>query len=326
MTAQTQITPIRAQLRSYWQTAETYQRTLYWLGTGMIIFGLLHILPLVISGGELSGPVSFRKPITFGLSGGLTLISTTWLFSFMPKRRRWGLWLNGILAIMLIGEILLISLQTWRGVPSHFNFSTPLDAAIFSAMGTMISFIAVVVLIQTILSFSSLNGPSHLIWSLRIGMISLLVSQLFGQLIIANGIPKVIDLQTGDFLGVTAGPESPNVFGLEGLMKLPHFLTLHAIQTLPFLALLLNAGSSSKSRKKLLVSLGAVGYTGMVAIVTLQVFLGKSTFDLPIAGWLVLAASSLAIALPFALSWLQRSKHALPTDSTSGARDAEAGL
>jgi hypothetical protein len=166
-------------------------------------------------------------------------------------------------------------------------------------MGTMILFIAVSVFIMAVLTFGKMEGPARLIWTIRIGMLFLLVSQLFGQLIIVNGIPKVIDMSTGDFVGVTTGSTAPNVYGLEGLMKLPHFLTLHAIQTLPFLALLLPVTPFKNSRKNLMVALAALGYTGLVAVVTLQVFLGKSTFDLSPIGWGILGVSGLAASLPF---------------------------
>ncbi len=292
--------------KSYWHQARPYQRLYYWIAFLLIASGIFHIIPLILSGGELSGPVSFRKPIVFGLSGGVTILSTTWVMTFLPKRHRWGAVLNGILSSMLAGEIFLISLQTWRGVPSHFNFSTPLDTAIFGAMGGMVNLIALAILVLTVLTFSRMQAPASLVWAIRIGMLFLLLSQGFGQLIIANGFAKVIDPQTGEFLGIQPGPASPNVRGLAGLMKLPHFFTLHGIQFLPGLALLLGSRRFTERRRTWLLLVAAAGYAGLVAVVTLQVFRGLATFDLDPAGWMLLIISVITWAMPAALALANR--------------------
>lgn len=44
-----------------------------------------------------------------------------------------GWLLAGALSLANTGEVFCVALQQWRGVPSHFNNSTPFDAAVFLA-------------------------------------------------------------------------------------------------------------------------------------------------------------------------------------------------
>lgn len=71
-----------------------------------------------------------RKPTTFGLSFGLTLINVTLVASVISLRDRTRTLLVGIFAAAWVVETFLVSMQAWRGVPSHFNTETPFDAAV----------------------------------------------------------------------------------------------------------------------------------------------------------------------------------------------------
>jgi hypothetical protein len=110
-------------------------------------------------------------------------------------------------------------MQQWRGVPSHFNYSTPFDAAVFNIMGTMIVLVEIVIVLIALWTFFSLKAPPSLAWAIRLGMVLLVVSQIFGNLIIANGIPQVLDFQSGEF--ISEGVNSAYIFGAAGSMKVP---------------------------------------------------------------------------------------------------------
>jgi hypothetical protein len=138
-------------------------------------------------GGRWEGPVSWRKPITFGFSFGVTLLSLSSIMSFLPHRPRLGWILAATLGLASVTEVLLISMQQWRGVPSHFNESTPFDETVFSAMGFMVVLVGLSILVLTIWTFWELNAPPSLAWAIRSGLLLMLASQALGGLIIANG-------------------------------------------------------------------------------------------------------------------------------------------
>jgi hypothetical protein len=59
-----------ARLRGYWLDATSYQRFLYGVGALLVASGLFHLTVFLVDGGPWAGPISWRKPATFGLSFG----------------------------------------------------------------------------------------------------------------------------------------------------------------------------------------------------------------------------------------------------------------
>src|SRR5262249_27802682 len=106
------------------------ERVADWTGGLLIFSGVMHLAVLLTTGGTSEGPLSLRKPTTFGLSFGLTLVNVTLIASFLPLRNGLRTLLLGLFTAACVLETFLVSLQTWRGVPSHFNVETPFDAAI----------------------------------------------------------------------------------------------------------------------------------------------------------------------------------------------------
>ena len=295
---------IRAMLetiRTYWNGATSYQKALYIMGTLLFISGIFHYGVWLVQGGSMSGPISWRKPIIFGLSAGVTSLSLSWVMSFLPKHRIRGWLLAGSLGIAFIIEVFLIAMQQWRGVPSHFNFSTTFDSIVFSIMANMIILIEIIIVILTVWSLIALKGIStSFVWAIRLGLVLLVVSQIFGNLIVQNGLPKVLDFQTGEY--ISEGTKSAYIFGEAGSMKMPHALTLHAIQLLPLLAFLLSFTNWSESGRTRAVIVAAVGYIGMVAVSTTQTFSGLALLDLSLLGALGLAVSVILIAMAYAIA------------------------
>jgi hypothetical protein len=106
------------------------ERACYAVGVVLLLSGLVHLAILVGGGGTWEGPLSWRRPTTFGLSFGLTLIALAWVTSHLPLGDRSRRWLLSVFAAACVTEVALITMQTWRHVPSHFNVETPFDTAI----------------------------------------------------------------------------------------------------------------------------------------------------------------------------------------------------
>ncbi|MGH8104306.1 MAG: hypothetical protein ACREJQ_07290 [bacterium] len=270
-------------LRGYWLQAESYQKFLSYVGALLVASAVFHFVVLLVTRGSWAGPVSWRKPILFGEAFGLTACSIAWFMTFLPKRPVAGWVLSIALGIANFGEVLWVSIQQWRGAASHFNNSTPFDAAAFAAAGFLILFAAVVILIVTLASFSSLSAPPSLSWAIRAGLLLLLTSQVLGLLMINNDGP---------------------VFGSAGSMKLPHAFALHAAQVLPALAWLMLFSAWNEPRQTRAVMIGTVGYAGVVGVSTRQALVGLALFDVGGLPACVLAFGALALVGSYAAAIL----------------------
>jgi len=291
-----------ATLRGYWTHAESYQRFAYLIAGFLVASGVVHTAVLLVDGGSWEGPVSWRKAITFGFSFGITTFSLAWVMNFLPKYRLRNWLLMGTLGVAMFVEVFLVTMQRWRGTASHFNFTTPFDAAVFSWMGVMIGFVGIVVLLMTLWSFFSLKTSSSMALAIRVGLVLLVISQTFGGITIGNGLQKVFEPETQKF--VSSGIESASIFGTAGNMKVPHAVTLHAIQVLPLLAWLLFFTRRSESRRTKTTLMAAVGYIGLAVVIAIQTFSGLAPIDMGLLATLVFVLSTSMISTAFALAFI----------------------
>lgn len=266
---------MKASLGGYWDQAESYQKFLYVVGALLILSAAFHAGVLLLTGGSWEGDVSWRKPILFGESFGLTAVSLAWVMTFLP-RWRWRGWLLALaLGVANTYEVVWVSIQQWRGVPSHFNDATDFDAALFAAAGAMILVAAIVIVTVTLLAFFTLKAPPSLAWAIRLGLLVLIAGQAFGQRII----------QEGD-----------STFGAAGALKVPHALSVHGPQVLPLLAWLLLFTPWSERRRTGFVFLAAAGYALLIGVSAVQTFSGRAPLDLGPATAVLLGVGGIAVA------------------------------
>src|SRR5512132_2430668 len=67
-----------ASLAGAWRQAGPAQRFASLVGGTLILVGLAHLSAWLVVGGAWQGPVSLRKPTTFGISFGLTTSTLAW--------------------------------------------------------------------------------------------------------------------------------------------------------------------------------------------------------------------------------------------------------
>lgn len=256
------------------------QRLLYISGALLVLSGLIHVGVWFVLGGDWEGPVSWRKPILFGISTGLTVLSVGWIYPKLKSRKR-DSFLCGLFGLAMVAEVALITIQQWRGVASHFNHTTPLNTLIESWMTYLIIFATVVLVEITRRCFVGLNAPSDLKLAILGGMAFLIVSCLIGFLILIYGNSRAA-------LGA-----DPSIFGRAGVTKFPHGVAIHAIQLFPLNCwLLLKFGVPLKQRTRLIGCLIA-SISAFLLFSLAQTLDGKARFDLTFSGTFLLIASLL---------------------------------
>jgi len=237
------------------------ERTCYLVGAVLIVSGLLHLLMFGIDPRPWEGPLSWRKPVTFGVSFGLTLVSITWIASYLRLRHSTRRWLLGLFAADCVLEVGGITLQAWRHVPSHFNTTTTTNSVVaFSlAAGGALLIITLGTLALTALR-GRIRGPGSMRLALRAGFALLLAG-------LGSGVAMIV---RGTTLGRSGDLTAAYSDG--GYLKLFHAVTLHAVLVLALLAWYLNRTHRDDHRNTMIVAAAAAAYT-LVAAGTLLVSL-----------------------------------------------------
>jgi hypothetical protein len=290
---------MRASLLGYWREARPYQRLGYLVGGALVVVGLAHLVAWLVVGGAWAGPVSFRKPTTFGISFGLTTITMAWVAGQLRISDRTGWLLLGTLAVADTSEVVWVSLQRWRGVAAHFNDQTTLDNLLFVIMGgAAVAVAATVILVMTVLAFTAMRASPSMALAIRAGLLILLAAQVVGGWMIQHGLGLAEE-------GATDGLTT---FGAAGVMKVPHAVTIHGIQVLPALAWLLSFAAMPEQRRVGLVRVAVLGYVALVVVSVLQTAAGVAPFDVGAAAAVLylLGVALLGLALVAALLALRR--------------------
>ena len=201
---------------------ETFSKSVQFTSTALILSGLLHLSLFALGEANWEGAVSPRKPALFGLSTGLTVCSLAWCCRVLGSDRRFLGVTVGISWALLV-EVMLITLQYWRGVPSHFNRSTGLDAIIELMMLALIACVTVGIAWTCWFSMKLFAVDVGKLLAIRAGLFFLLLSCLLG---FATMFMGEYNLSVG---------QPVETWGRAGVLKYPHGAVLHALQILPIL-------------------------------------------------------------------------------------------
>ncbi|MGP3957581.1 hypothetical protein ACTWPT_16395 [Nonomuraea sp. 3N208] len=268
-------------------------RLWYLVGLLLVLAGLVHLGVFVVDGGPWEGAVSWRKPFTFGVSFGLSVLTLTWVSQFIRLRAH-HLWLGAFAAASTV-EVALITVQAWRGVPSHFNLETVVDSAIARALAGGGGVLVAIAIIMTGAAFRANPdlAPSMRL-AVRAGFATLLAAMAFGAVMIARGVVEVV---TGN---------QQLAYTVAVTLKSAHAVFMHGVLLLPALAWLLARTPHPEDVRLCLVRLATWTYLVFAAAVSALALIGitfvsPSTASMLCAG----AISGLALAV-LALGRLKR--------------------
>ena len=231
------------------------ERAAYAVGGVLILSGLIHLAVLLITGSSWEGPLSLRKPTTFGLSFGLTLINVTLIASFVSLSNRKRTLLLGVFAAACVLETFLVSMQAWRGVPSHFNLETPFDAAVAQTLAVGGFALVAVIAALTVSAFRDRRSlPLGLRQAIRAGLIALVGAQVAGAVMIGTGVRLV----------ASGRPELAYATG--GWLKPVHAVLMHGILVLPLLAWAISKTEWDERSQARAVRAGIIAYAVAVVV------------------------------------------------------------
>jgi hypothetical protein len=240
-------------IASMWSRLRRVERICYAVGAALFASGVFHFGVFLVRGGAWDGPLSWRKPTTFGVSFGLTLITITWVASYLVLGSRTRNWLLGVLAADCVLEVAGITVQAWRRVPSHFDTESPLSTVI--AMGLALGGAVLIAVLGTLAGTAfrgRVSASPDLRRALRAGFAFLVIGLATGAAMIAKG---EILIKTG---------HRQEAYDTAGSLKWVHGVTLHAVLVLPAIAAVLAARGWSTARRTRAVTIA----TGVYAVAT----------------------------------------------------------
>ncbi len=257
----------------------------------------------------ITGAPAWMKPAKFAISTALYAFTMAWMLRHITGHRRLVRLIGWGTAAVFALELALIVLQVVRGVRSHFNFTTPFDAAIFSTMGAAITFGLVLNILAAVLMFRQRLTDPVLAASLRLGLAITAVGAGVAFLMTQPTAAQLASMQAGGMpleigahgVGVADGGAGLPIVGWSttgGDLRIPHFVGLHALQILPLLGLALTrfGGALSLRRRVALVWITGLSYLGLVGLLTWQALRGQPLLAPDAATLIGLAALVIATA------------------------------
>jgi hypothetical protein len=262
------------------------------VGIVMLVAFAGSVIAMAVDPSRILGAPRWLKPAKFASSSAIYAFTLAWIFTLLPDRRRLTAIVGGITAVVLVLEVGIIDVQAARGVTSHFNVATALDATLFSIMGLAILVLWVAAVVLTVALFRHRFEDVSFGWALRLGMLLTVIGQGTGALMT---IPSDAQLQTArssglqvsgsHTIGAPDGGAGLPITGWSrehGDLRVPHFIGIHAVQLLPAIAWsigLLGGGAW----RRLAVVVTAAGYYALFAILLVHALAGHPVVSMMVS-------------------------------------------
>jgi hypothetical protein len=273
----------------------------------------------------LGAPV-WLKPAKFAASISVYCLTLLWVFSLLPGHVRTRKLVGWTTAAVMLIEMGIIGTQAARGTTSHFNVSTPLDAALWMIMGSAIVTQTLSTIAVAVALFRERFADRALGWSLRLGMVITIAGAFIGGVMTRPTEAQVAEMRAGrpsvsgaHTVGAGDGGPGLAVTGWSrehGDVRIAHFVGLHALQALPLLALALRRSRAGRDQQVRLVFTAAGSYVALVGILLWQALRGQ---PLAAPDAATLAALLVWLGLTSAAAWRALAGRALPSGAAAAA-------
>ncbi|MGY0003690.1 hypothetical protein [Micromonospora sp. I033] len=286
--------------------AARWHRPLMLFVAAMAVLTVVAAVGVVADPRVLTGAPIWLKPLKFAISFVLYGTTLAWMLTLLPRRSRVAEWAATVIVAMSVVEMAIIVTQVLRGTTSHYNGTTPLNAALFSAMGAAIMVLFVAQLVIGIVALLRPGADRVAGYAVRLG----LGLSLLGMLVAIPMVTRTPESASEEISGAHSvgvadgGPGLPLVgwSTTGGDLRIGHFVGLHALQALPLLAILLNrflgARLDERTRARLVLVAGAA-YGAATLLLTWQALRGQpllrpDALTLAVAAALVVATATAA--------------------------------
>jgi hypothetical protein len=271
------MTNAREQVRRLWAASPILTATVFLMFATFVV----SVVGIFADPRIITGAPAWLKPAKFGISTAIYAATLAWLYRYIQVWRGYLRFAGWAVSIVFIIEIVIIDLQAARGVTSHFNNATPLDATLFGIMGASIGVLWLASVGIMLALFKQKFEDAAWGWALKLGMAITILGSAAGGLMIsptAAQMQAMREHQPVKAIGahtVGAPDGGPGIPGVgwsteHGDLRAPHFLGMHGIQIIPLFAWLF-----ARRRVSMVVAASA-SYLALLVILTWQALRGES--------------------------------------------------
>ena len=255
--------PARRRVIDTYQDGDRFERFCFLLAAALITSGVVHLGVFVVDGGPWSGPISWRKAVTFGVTFGVVLavlVAVTRYARVAPGVRRS---LLGGFAAASVMEVVAITVQAWRQVRSQTVGTSGLDVALGrsgAVFGAVIIVTVVGLALATIRPASGTRPSMRL--ALATGYLGLLVGLGIGVTMIVRSV-------------IAADGAAEIQINAVGVSLVPaHLVSMSGVVLLPAIAWIVSPGPGPERRRVAIVGLAVVGHLLLAGVVVGESFAG----------------------------------------------------
>lgn len=273
-------------VRFFWQENRTMTVFFFASIAGLIVA----LLGMAFDPRTVLNESTWTKTAKFSVSFIIYAPTMIWMFSHLERPRIKAFVLHGTAAILML-ELALLIVQAARAERMHFNFTTPLNAALYLTMANSILVFYIISIVGgAFLVITRLRNSTYA-WAMRLGTVLMLIGFGLGYLMTnptpdqmavleAGGTPHFIGAHT---VGAPDGDEGLPFLGWSvnyGDLRIAHFVGIHGAQFMllvGWLLMTLAPRLNLTENTRLALVWGAFGsYGGLVALVTWQALRGQS--------------------------------------------------
>jgi hypothetical protein len=217
-------------MKQFLETVYSRNEILFNFGIANITLAVCFFVLAHVTNTQVMGVNSWYKPMKFALSTFFYSWAMAWFVYYLPSFNtqifNWS-------AVVLLGfEVAYIAIQAGRGQLSHYNVSTPLYSALFSAMALAATLVTLYTAYVAVLFFvNNFNLlPNYYVWAIRLGLIIFIIFSFEG-FVMGSRMAHTVGTEDGG-----KGIPFLNWSLSHGDLRVAHFIGMHALQLLPFVS------------------------------------------------------------------------------------------